>query len=88
MNTTRKERLPKKLETEDPVLYRRPMPVTELIIYRNRNSHYVCPRCGTTMEREFSFFCDRCGQKLCWKQYKKARRIFLWKKNASAQNGE
>ena len=25
-----------------------------------------CPRCGTTMEREYQRFCDRCGQRLNW----------------------
>ncbi len=27
---------------------------------------------GTTMEREFTHYCDRCGQCLSWKYYKKA----------------
>ena len=34
--------------------------------------HYICPRCGITMEREFMSYCDRCGQCLGWKHYKKA----------------
>lgn len=25
-----------------------------------------CPRCRTTMEREYQLFCDRCGQRLNW----------------------
>lgn len=26
----------------------------------------VCPRCHSTIEREYQSFCDRCGQKLGW----------------------
>ena len=25
-----------------------------------------CPRCGTTMEREYQLFCNHCGQRLNW----------------------
>ena len=28
-----------------------------------------CPRCGSTMERDFQRFCDRCGQRLNWSQF-------------------
>ncbi len=56
----------------DPASYRIPMPVTELIIYRNHTSHYLCPRCSITLEREFTHYCSRCGQCLDWRQYKKA----------------
>ena len=36
----------------------------------------VCPRCGMTMDREFMSFCDRCGQRLGWNAYKKAKIIY------------
>ena len=26
----------------------------------------VCPRCQCSMEREYQFYCDNCGQKLGW----------------------
>lgn len=26
----------------------------------------VCPRCSTTLEREYQRYCDRCGQRLDW----------------------
>ena len=35
----------------------------------------VCPRCRLTFEREYQAFCDRCGQRLCWKRYSKAEII-------------
>jgi len=31
----------------------------------------VCPQCGITMEREYQSFCDRCGQRLDWKDFSK-----------------
>lgn len=27
------------------------------------------PRCGSTMEREYQYFCDRCGQRLSWRGF-------------------
>ena len=53
--------------------YRMKIPVTEVILFPDGSSYYVCPRCHITMEREFMNFCDRCGQHLDWKDYKKAR---------------
>ena len=51
--------------------FRTPMPVTQLRVYYH-TSYYICPRCNITMEREFMAFCDRCGQCLDWKGYRKA----------------
>ena len=51
--------------------YRTPMQVTKLRKYRY-TSYYICPRCNVTMEREFMAYCDRCGQCLSWKNYRKA----------------
>ena len=48
--------------------YRMKMPVTEVILFPDGNSYYVCPRCHITMEREFMNFCDRCAQHLDWKK--------------------
>ena len=58
-------------ETTTAESYRVPMPVTKLRKYRS-TSYYICPRCNITMEREFMAYCDRCGQCLNWKDYKKA----------------
>ena len=50
--------------------YRSPMLVTHLRLYKT-TSFYICPR-GITLEREFMSYCDRCGQCLDWKCYRKA----------------
>ena len=54
--------------------YRTPMLVTHLRKYRT-TAYYICPRCSITMEREFMAYCDRCGQCLDWKNYKKVALI-------------
>ncbi len=55
--------------------FRHPMAVTEIKVLGN-TGYYVCPYCLLTMEREFMAFCDRCGQCLDWKLYKKARIVY------------
>lgn len=60
--------------------FRVPMPVTQLKLFsacRGEPAYYVCPRCRLTMEREFMAYCDRCGQKLSWKDYKRAA-VIRW----------
>lgn len=59
--------------------YRLPMPVTQLKVFtacQGRPAYYVCPRCGCTMEREFMAFCDRCGQRLDWRGYRRVEIIY------------
>ena len=51
--------------------YRISMAVTKLRKYQT-TTYYICPRCNTTMEREFMAYCDRCGQCLGWIDYRKA----------------
>lgn len=67
------------LRKQDPTLtpeaYRTPMMVARIMVFEfgdQRLGYYICPRCNNTMEREFTSFCDRCGQALDWKEYKKA----------------
>ncbi len=64
----------------DPASYRRPMAVTEVMIYWNGAGYYICPRCRITLEREFMAYCDRCGQCLDWRQYRKVKRIYAPRK--------
>ena len=62
------------------ITYRVPMMVDEAIIYRKTfedNIYYCCPRCQRTLEREFLAYCDRCGQCLDWRDYRKARRTYF-----------
>ena len=56
--------------------YRLQMPITEVMIFPNGYAYYVCPRCHITVEREFMTYCNRCGQRLGWKNYKKAKAIY------------
>lgn len=58
--------------------YRVPRPVTERVVFPDCSgvpSYYVCPRCGITLEREFTAFCDRCGQRLDWRGCRDAKII-------------
>ncbi len=79
MATTEKARRKRKhtQPEADLLSYRTPMAVAELKIFWNQNAFYVCPKCQTTLEREFQAYCDRCGQCLDWKGYKKAQRIHI-----------
>lgn len=60
--------------------YRVGMRVTEVMVFKSsftgETGYYVCPRCRITLEREFMCFCDRCGQRLDWKGYKKAKVVY------------
>ena len=58
--------------------YRLQMPVTEVMVFPDGNGYYICPRCHITVEREFMAFCDRCGQHLEWKYYKKSQKNLSW----------
>lgn len=55
------------LSQDEPgqLAYRSPMCVTAVRGYRRipTDSGYpVCPRCNSTLEREYQSYCDRCGQ--------------------------
>ena len=52
--------------------YRVPMRVTEGVLL-SAGVYYRCPRCRRTLDREFMAFCDRCGQRLDWRGYSKAK---------------
>ena len=68
------------LEQEDsPESYRKGMLVNEVMVFKTRfgkTGYYVCPRCKITLYREFMSFCDRCGQKLDWRYYRKAKIVY------------
>lgn len=53
--------------------FRCAMSVTEVMVFPSGWAYYVCPRCSVTVEREFMSYCDRCGQHLDWKGYRKAK---------------
>lgn len=65
-------------QIQQQLAYRVPMKVTELMVFRyafRETGYYVCPRCRITMERELLAYCDRCGQKLDWRGYRRAKVI-------------
>lgn len=49
--------------------YRIPKRVRVVYSYNEKMEFPKCPRCGSTMEFEYQLFCDRCGQRLSWKNY-------------------
>lgn len=66
--------------------YRRELLITEVMVFPNGDAYYVCPRCNITLEREFMSYCDRCGQRLGWKEYKKAEIIYPGKQKSKYLN--
>ena len=68
------------LEQEDsPESYRNGMLVNEVMVFETwfgKTGYYVCPCCKITLDREFISFCDRCGQKLDWRYYRKAKIVY------------
>ena len=56
--------------------YRTELLIKEVLVFPNGYAYYICPRCGITLEREFMAYCDRCGQHLGWKGYKKAKVVY------------
>ena len=55
--------------------YRSKLQVRE-VMQRSDGAYYLCPRCGISLDRDFQSYCDRCGQRLDWAGYRKARVIF------------
>ena len=56
--------------------YREPMPVTEVLVLPKVSSEFsVCPRCRSSLEREYQSYCDRCGQHLSWNDFHHAKVI-------------
>lgn len=57
--------------------YRRPMAITQLLVTPacTKGGYFLCPRCKITLDREFVSYCDRCGQRLDWRNYKKAETL-------------
>ena len=58
---------------EEELSYREALTVIAIKVYRNGSSFPICPKCDCTMEREYQSFCDRCGQKLKWRGFSKAK---------------
>lgn len=57
------------------IIYRIPLAVTQVHLFESGESYAVCPRCQQLLDREYMRFCDSCGQKLVWKNFRNAERI-------------
>ena len=60
--------LMKEIVEEGAISYRTPMEVTRILKLKSGNLYPVCPRCKITVDREYMKFCDRCGQRLDWRE--------------------
>lgn len=54
------------------ILYRLPFLVTKVLVLPHGDSYPICPRCDSTVDREYMCYCDRCGQHLNWELYEHA----------------
>ena len=55
--------------------YRIGMRINE-VMQLSDGGYYLCPRCRVTLERDFQTYCDRCGQRLDWANFRKATVIY------------
>lgn len=65
-----------KIEKEDPVSFRKPLAVLQMLQLENGTVFPVCPRCRSSLDREYVNYCDRCGQRLDWKRLSSAEIIY------------
>ena len=60
----------------EAISYRIPKVVRKFIQFHDGNGYPICPRCTSSMEREYMSYCDRCGQRLCWRYLEQAEICF------------
>ena len=65
----------RKPKNPESAVYRNPLPVIKVLTFSNGYSFPICPRCDCSMDREYTNYCDRCGQKLGWQLFDFAMRI-------------
>ena len=66
------------IDEQQATTYRFPMNVSNAKIFRSTfgfSAFPLCPRCATTLAREYQVYCDRCGQYLGWDSYRKTDEI-------------
>lgn len=61
------------VSVEDAAAFRIPYAVTEILLFPSGNSYPLCPRCNRCLDREYMRFCDSCGQRLEWKNFRSIR---------------
>jgi predicted amidophosphoribosyltransferase len=55
------------------------MQVKEIMVFETHygpTGFFICPRCKSNMEGSFTAYCDRCGQRLNWKDYRRAKKLY------------
>lgn len=50
--------------------------VTHVLYNENTGGYPICPVCKRTIEREYQSFCERCGTRLGWKDFKTAKVVY------------
>lgn len=49
--------------------FRTPMSIKQVYVYLNNDCYPICPRCNSSLDREYMSYCNNCGQKLSWKYF-------------------
>lgn len=66
-----------KQKAREALAYRKAAKIKKIAVFRNGESFPVCPHCRETLEREYQSYCDRCGQRLKWTKYHKAKLVYV-----------
>lgn len=65
------------VDPEEAISYRCAKNVTETLVLPCGEAYPICPRCHTSLEREYMGYCDRCGQALKWNRYRNSSIVRL-----------
>ena len=71
------KRIKVKIDINEELSYRIPRRVRAVLEIKDGDNYSICPKCKCTMERDYQSFCDRCGQKLNWDYFEKAK-VIKW----------
>lgn len=74
------KRIRAQIDINEELSYRIPRRVRAILEMQNGDGFSICPKCRYTLEREYQSFCDRCGQKLDWDYFEKAK-VIKWTPN-------
>ena len=71
----------RKITKIEAFLYRILLPVNKVLSFSSGESNPICPRCDCTVEGEYMYFCNRCGQRLRWEFFEFAGIVRAPRKN-------
>ncbi len=60
---------------KNAVSYRIALKVNKIFMRLNGDTYPICPRCSSTLEREYMSYCNCCGQRLGWSDFDNAKVI-------------